>query len=173
MTEPLRVIKRYSNRKLYDTQSSAYVTLDEIAEMIREGLELQVIDNRSKEDLTSVTLAQIIFEQQKNHSRPMPLAALRGIIQNSSDLLRLLNRARPRAEEPHEPSEPSPPWPTPHAEPVTLAQLASRVDTLQRQVERHLEALPALSRDIHDALRHITERLDRLDALAVDDANEG
>src|SRR5262249_11748109 len=60
-----KVIKRYTNRKLYDTVESRYVTLDEIAQMIKGGAEVKIIDNRSKEDLTSVTLAQIIFEEEK------------------------------------------------------------------------------------------------------------
>ena len=58
-----RVIKRYANRKLYDTQHSRYVTLEQIAEMVREGEDVRIIDNTSKEDLTSVTLAQIILEE--------------------------------------------------------------------------------------------------------------
>ena len=60
-----RVIKRYANRKLYDTQHSCYVTLEQIAQMIRDGEDVRIIDNNSKEDLTSVTLAQIIFEEEK------------------------------------------------------------------------------------------------------------
>src|SRR5215208_6177968 len=51
-----KVIKRYTNRKLYDTVESRYVTLDEIAAMIKAGAEVKIIDNRTKEDLTSVTL---------------------------------------------------------------------------------------------------------------------
>ena len=62
---PRRVIKRYSNRKLYDTKDSRYVTLLQIAEMVRGGEEVQIIDNNTKEDLTEVTLAQIIYEEQK------------------------------------------------------------------------------------------------------------
>jgi polyhydroxyalkanoate synthesis repressor PhaR len=76
-----RVIKRYANRKLYDTQRSRYVTLDQIAEMIRSGEDVKIVDNNSKEDLTAITLAQIIFEEEKKSSF-MPLAALRNIIQN-------------------------------------------------------------------------------------------
>ena len=76
-----RVIKRYANRKLYDTQRSRYVTLDQIAEMIRTGEDVKIVDNNSKEDLTAITLAQIIFEEEKKSSF-MPLAALRNIIQN-------------------------------------------------------------------------------------------
>ena len=58
-----RVVKRYSNRKLYDTKDSKYVTLLEIAELIRAGEDIQVIDNSSKQDKTEVTLALIISEE--------------------------------------------------------------------------------------------------------------
>ncbi len=61
-----RLIKRYANRKLYDTRASRYVTLQQIAEFVREGEEVVIIDNKSKEDLTHVTLAQIIYEEEKN-----------------------------------------------------------------------------------------------------------
>jgi polyhydroxyalkanoate synthesis repressor PhaR len=79
-----RVIKRYANRKLYDTQRSRYVTLDQIADMIRAGEDVKIVDNNSKEDLTAITLAQIIFEEEKKKSF-MPLAALRNIIQSSGE----------------------------------------------------------------------------------------
>ena len=79
-----KVIKRYTNRKLYDTVESRYVTLDEIAQMIKGGAEVKVLDNRSKEDLTSVTLAQIIFEEEKKRSQ-MPLGALREIIRHGGE----------------------------------------------------------------------------------------
>lgn len=79
-----KVIKRYTNRKLYDTVESRYVTLDEIAEMVKQGLEVRIIDNRSKEDLTSVTLAQIIFEEEKKKNR-MPLTVLREIIRHPGE----------------------------------------------------------------------------------------
>src|SRR5260370_1006060 len=79
-----KLIKRYTNRKLYDTVESRYVTLEEIGEMIKEGVEVQIIDNRSKEDLTSVTLAQIIFEEEKKKNR-MPLILLREIIRRPGE----------------------------------------------------------------------------------------
>ena len=60
-----RVIKRYSNRKLYDTQSSRYVTLLQIADMVRSGEEIRIIDNQTHEDKTEVTFALIISEQLK------------------------------------------------------------------------------------------------------------
>ncbi len=84
MSEP-RIIKRYANRKLYDTQHSRYVTLDQISEMIRAGDEVKIVDNKSKEDLTSVTLAQIIFEEEKKQRSFLPLTAMRNIIQNGGE----------------------------------------------------------------------------------------
>src|SRR5437763_11794614 len=79
-----KVIKRYTNRKLYDTVESRYVTLDEIAQMIKTDAEVKIIDNRTKEDLTSVTLAQIIFEEEKKRSQ-MPLGVLREIIRHGGE----------------------------------------------------------------------------------------
>ena len=79
-----KLIKRYTNRKLYDTVESRYVTLEEIGEMIKQGLEVRIVDNRSKDDLTSVTLAQIIFEEEKKKSR-MPLGVLREIIRHPGE----------------------------------------------------------------------------------------
>jgi polyhydroxyalkanoate synthesis repressor PhaR len=76
-----KVIKRYTNRKLYDTVESRYVTLDEIGEMIKAGAEVKIIDNRTKEDLTSVTLAQIIFEEEKKTSK-VSLEMLRDLIRH-------------------------------------------------------------------------------------------
>ncbi len=79
-----RIIKRYANRKLYDTQRSRYVTLDQIADMIRAGEDVKIVDNNSKDDLTAMTLAQIIFEEEKKRSF-MPLATLRTIIQSGGE----------------------------------------------------------------------------------------
>ncbi len=80
-----KVIKRYTNRKLYDTVESRYVTLDEIAEMIKGGAEVKIIDNRTKDDLTSVTLAQIIFEEEKKTSK-MSLETLRDLIRHGGEV---------------------------------------------------------------------------------------
>lgn len=86
-TSPARepkIIKRYTNRKLYDTVESRYVTLDEIAEMVKAGADVKIVDNRTKEDLTSVTLAQIIFEEEKKTSR-MSLKTLRDLIRHGGE----------------------------------------------------------------------------------------
>lgn len=79
-----KIIKRYQNRKLYDTQQSCYVTLDDIAKMIRNNEEVMVIDNKSKNDITAATLTQIIFESEKKAAQYAPLFTLREIIQNGN-----------------------------------------------------------------------------------------
>ena len=70
------IIKRYPNRKLYDTDAKRYITLDGIAELIRDGAEVQVVDHTTNEDLTAVTLTQIIFEQEKRNSGFLPKSVL-------------------------------------------------------------------------------------------------
>ncbi len=80
--EKAKIIKRYQNRKLYDTDASCYVTLDEIAEMIQQGEDVTVVDNRNQKDITAATLTQIIFEKQKKSESPVPISTLRHIIQH-------------------------------------------------------------------------------------------
>jgi len=80
--ETRRTIKRYSNRKLYDTRQSRYVTLLQIAEMVRAGEDVQIIDNATKEDKTDVTLALIISEELKARPRAIPLATLKALIRH-------------------------------------------------------------------------------------------
>src|SRR5580704_11054617 len=75
-----RTIKRYANRKLYDTRDSRYVTLDHIAAMVRAGDDVRVVENTTRADLTTATLAQIIFEEEKKTPR-LSVAGLRKIIQ--------------------------------------------------------------------------------------------
>ncbi|MFW5920329.1 MAG: polyhydroxyalkanoate synthesis regulator DNA-binding domain-containing protein [Polyangiales bacterium] len=86
---PVRTIKRYANRKLYDTSDSRYVTLHQIAEFVRQGEDIRIIDNKTKEDLTNVTLAQIIYEEQKNAdaTQASSVRSLRSFIQQSRERL--------------------------------------------------------------------------------------
>ncbi len=86
------VIKRYPNRKLYDTEAKRYITLDGIAELIRDGAEIQVLDHASGEDLTTLTLTQIIFEQEKKNAGFLPRPVLTGLIQAGGDTLASLRR---------------------------------------------------------------------------------
>src|SRR6187431_1810843 len=91
-SSPRRIIKRYSNRKLYDTKGSSYVTLLQIAEMIREGEDVQIIDNATKEDKTDVTLALIISEELRTKPRGIPLSTLKALIRNKGE--RILTQLR-------------------------------------------------------------------------------
>jgi polyhydroxyalkanoate synthesis repressor PhaR len=83
-----KIIKRYQNRKLYDTSESCYVTLDDISDMIKRGEEVEIVDNTTKEDITAVTLAQIIFEEQKKKTHVLPLGTFRQIIQGGGEAIR-------------------------------------------------------------------------------------
>ena len=85
--EPLRHIKRYANRKLYDLEESRYITLDEIATLVKDGVNIKVTDNNTNADLTALTLAQIIYEEEKKMKRVVPLAALRQVVQTGGEFL--------------------------------------------------------------------------------------
>lgn len=86
------VIKRYPNRKLYNTEAKKYVTLEGIAELIRAGQEVQITDHQSGEDLTAVTLTQIIFEQEKKEGGFLPRTVLTSLIQSGGHTLTELKR---------------------------------------------------------------------------------
>jgi len=75
------VIKRYPNRKLYNTEENKYINLDTLASMIRDGQEIQVVDNVTGEDLTAVTLTQIIMEREKKEGEFLPRTLLTELIQ--------------------------------------------------------------------------------------------
>ncbi len=79
------VIKKYANRRLYDTSASAYVTLEHLSELTRQGKEFIVQDAKSGEDLTRAVLAQIIFEQENKKEGVLPVSFLRQLIQFYGD----------------------------------------------------------------------------------------
>ncbi len=83
----IRLIKRYGNRKLYDTLESRYITLEEIARLVRSGNDVKVIDNESGNDLTAITFAQIILEEEKRRSSLLSLGLLRELVQHGEDTL--------------------------------------------------------------------------------------
>lgn len=74
------VIKKYANRRLYNTQTSVYVTLDDLCEMVKEGTEFVVVDAKTTEDLTKQVLTQIIFEQESRGENLLPVSFLRNLI---------------------------------------------------------------------------------------------
>ncbi len=76
----IRLIKRYESRKLYDTEESRYVSLDEIATWVRAGQEVRIVDNASSDDVTAQTLTQIILEEGRNGSSKIPTDVLRDLV---------------------------------------------------------------------------------------------
>ena len=82
-----RVIKRYANRKMYDTSRSCYVTLEEVAEMVRAGQDVQVVDNKTKQDLTEVTLTQALLDSERRNRGTVPLSGLRHLIASGNEFL--------------------------------------------------------------------------------------
>lgn len=74
------VIKKYANRRLYDTSSSRYINLEDIAALVRNGKEVQVVDASTGEDVTRVTLTQIIVEDAREQPSGLPLELLRQLI---------------------------------------------------------------------------------------------
>ena len=85
-------IKRYPNRKLYNTETKEYVSLDGLAELICAGDEIVVTDNASGEDLTALTLTQIILAQEKKQNGVLPHSALTSLIRAGGDRLSALQR---------------------------------------------------------------------------------
>ena len=73
-------IKKYANRRLYDTESSAYITLDRLAQMVREGREFEVIDAKTGEDITRQVLTQIIVDEEARGSTMLPINFLKQLI---------------------------------------------------------------------------------------------
>jgi polyhydroxyalkanoate synthesis repressor PhaR len=81
------VIKKYANRRLYNTQTSSYVTLDHLAQMVKEGTEFEVRDARTGEDITRSVLTQIIFEEEAKGQNLLPIQFLRRLIRFYGDSL--------------------------------------------------------------------------------------
>jgi len=81
------VIKKYANRRLYNTQTSSYVTLDHLCEMVKAGTEFEVRDARSGEDITRSVLTQIIFEEEAKGQNLLPIRFLRQLIRLYGDSL--------------------------------------------------------------------------------------
>lgn len=188
-----RVIKRYSNRKLYDTRDSRYVTLQQIGEMVRRGEDVQIIDNKTKEDKTEVTLALILSEDLKNKPRSVPLGMLRTLIQERGE--RLLSSLRegpigrliPKADETVEPESKEPPVEEKPAEPrpstpkTRLNELveSSRqtLDQLQASLDERVAAVvPGLGaiRELRTKMEALTRRIEAIERkLGIQSGDDG
>jgi polyhydroxyalkanoate synthesis repressor PhaR len=175
-----RIIKRYSNRKLYDTRGSSYVTLLQIAEMIRDGEDVQIIDNATKDDKTDVTLALIISEELRNKPRAIPIPTLKALIRHGGG--RILTQLRegpigkliPPGKEPGEGLGSSPP---PREEDdmsqgkeskglrATFEQWQSAIDERIRAVLPNFAAF----RELQVEVKRLADRLDELENRAKRD----
>jgi polyhydroxyalkanoate synthesis repressor PhaR len=81
------LLKKYSNRRLYDTEQSTYVTLSQVAELIKAGREVEVTDADTKEDVTAFILTQIVFEEAKKKTVLLPISLLYLIIRYGETVL--------------------------------------------------------------------------------------
>ncbi|MGD2099766.1 MAG: polyhydroxyalkanoate synthesis regulator DNA-binding domain-containing protein [Desulfobacterales bacterium] len=81
------LLKKYANRRLYDTQKSRYVTLNEVAERIRNGQQVKIIDAKNKDDVTAFILTQIVLEEAKNKNVLLPEPLLYMIIRYGDNML--------------------------------------------------------------------------------------
>jgi polyhydroxyalkanoate synthesis repressor PhaR len=166
-----RVIKRYSNRKLYDTKDSRYVTLLQIAEMVRNSEEVQIIDNNTKDDLTEVTLAQIVYEEQKN-SKNVPLQTLKELIhQRTENVLTQLRegpigRLIPGASRDARDDKDSPEAKLDAQKSSLVDQAKGKLEDWQHQIDERIKAvLPSLLPWQHLQLevKRLSQRIDELE----------
>jgi polyhydroxyalkanoate synthesis repressor PhaR len=168
---PRRVIKRYSNRKLYDTKDSRYVTLLQIAEMVRTGEEVQIIDNNTKDDLTEVTLAQIIYEEQKN-AKNVPLQTLKELIhQRTENVLTQLRegpigRLIPGARSEDESAAKATAAKADTQKSSLVDQAKEKLEDWQHQIDERIKAvLPSLLpwQHLQHEVKRLSQRIDELE----------
>jgi polyhydroxyalkanoate synthesis repressor PhaR len=171
-----RIIKRYSNRKLYDTRGSSYVTLLQIAEMIRNGEDVQVIDNATKEDKTDVTLALIISEELRNKPRAIPIPTLKALIRHRGEKILTQLRETPIGKliPPSEPPGSSPP-PAREDEDMSQAKeskgLRATFEQWQSAIDERIRAvLPnfAAFSELQQEVKRLADRLDELEKRSKD-----
>ncbi len=182
---PPKVIKRYANRKLYDTERSSYVTLDEIADMVKGGIDVRIMDNRTGEDLSSVTLAQIVYEEEKKQKSLLPLSALRHIIQSGEDFFQrrvaqpvqdIFTRPEGEDEQPAQDDGSS-------AFAAFLERSQEAFEDLQRRVDERIHKvldamtqLPALQSDVRvlrDRIAELEARIAELEGQGEGEGEEG
>jgi polyhydroxyalkanoate synthesis repressor PhaR len=84
------IIKKYANRRLYDTESSSYITLDHLSAMTRQGREFKVVDAKSGDDITHSVLTQIIVEEETNGTTLLPVSFLRHLISMYGDQMQAM-----------------------------------------------------------------------------------
>ncbi|MDG2307931.1 MAG: polyhydroxyalkanoate synthesis regulator DNA-binding domain-containing protein [Candidatus Binatia bacterium] len=184
-----RVVKRYANRKLYDTTSSRYVALDDVAAFVRRGDEVEVTDNESGEDLTAVTLAQIILEDERKKKSFLSLPVLQDLVRYGGDAIAEATKQGMEAfGEMREAAEKRVSEFVPESAPGAgiiddmLETSRRRIDDLQRRVDEglkesvsRLREVPGIGPEVErleNGLREIEVRLRNLLDLADDEARQ-
>lgn len=137
------VIKRYPNRKLYDTEARHYVALDRVAEVIRGGGEVQVVDHATGADITAVILSQVIADQERRRVGLVPHDLLAALVQASGDRVIALRRA--------------------------LASPLERLRQVDEEIERRLAALVAVGELGEEDGRRLRDKLVALGQRAYDE----
>ena len=185
---PRRIIKRYSNRKLYDTKDSRYVTLAQIAELVRSGDEVQVIDNATKEDKTEATLALIISEEVKSRPKSVPLGTLRDLVHQRSEKLLTQLREGPIGRligqsdgDGHDSASPAPHGDAPRPAESGKTRLQELVDSSKQTIdqwqaaidERVKAVVPGFFRDLQGEVKKLTQRVEELEARLKVAAEKG
>lgn len=145
------IIKRYPNRKLYDTEAKRYVTLESITQMIQNGQDVQVIDYETGDDLTNLTLSQIIFEQEKKGSGFLPRALLTNLIQASGQTIDQVRRTLLGGEPPAKQEE-------------EQAPVEEEVSPLHRVDDMFQDVLKTLNVPTNRDLQRLQAQLDELNS---------
>lgn len=156
---PVRVIKRYSNRKLYDLTESRYITLQDVASFLQSGYEVQIVDKKTNKDITSVTLAQVLLEQERKQSGGMPVNLLRNILSNGEQLFqkRLATPVRVIKGEAEKNIQ------------GLKDETERRVSFLRAQAERSLQRLLDNSREMGEDARSAMVDFTHTTQVAIDD----
>jgi polyhydroxyalkanoate synthesis repressor PhaR len=147
-----RLIKRYANRKLYDARASKYITLEGIRDLVRAGHDVSVIDNDTGEDITRVTFAQIIYEDEKRKGGMGSLPLLRWVVERGDearrDFMRSMERGREALETMREATEKR------VQRLITAPQ--RQLDSLQHSIDEQLERVTS-----HPAIRSEIKRIEK------------
>lgn len=158
-------IKRYPNRKLYNTEAKRYVTLDDITEMIREGDDITVIDHESGDDLTTLTLTQIILEQEKKKTGFLPRSLLTSLIRTGGDTVEQVVRSLQSAVSASEDSEQMNDESSEEVDREEDEMLPAKTDSSASHAgidERISDVLHMLNVPTHGDMRKVQKQLDLL-----------
>ena len=157
------VIKKYANRRLYDTSGSRYINLEDIAALIREGRDVQVVDAQTGEDITRVTLTQIIVDDAKQQPTGLPLELLRQLIISSDQMGReFIMWYLKSAYDAYQKVQSKLHTGLTEVQAAALSPISMMKSFLQSQAEA--SPAPEVGSDADDELRQLRERLAQLEA---------